>query len=63
MNTYICVFFLLLEHKANHFHLVFANFSLFMLFEKGVQISKGRGGGGGSVAPNDPPPPLYGHGL
>ena len=53
-NTYICVFFLLVGNKANHFHLVFPNFSLFLfflLFEKEAQISKG----GGSVATNGPP--------
>ena len=43
MNTYICVFFLLLGHKANHFHLVFPNFSLFLFFDfwkKGHKFQK-----------------------
>ena len=54
MNTYICVFFLLLGHKANHFHLDFPNFSFFcfLIFEKRGTNSKR----GGLVAPNVPPP-------
>ena len=46
MNTYICVFFLLLGHKANHFHLVFPNFSLFLFFDfwkKGTNFKRGVG--------------------
>ena len=46
MNTYICVFFLLLGHKANHFHLVFCNFSLFLFFafwKRGTNFKRGVG--------------------
>ena len=50
-NTCICVSFLLVGHIPNYFHSIYPNFSFFfcfLLFEKGVQISKG-----GSVAPSE----------
>ena len=57
MNTYICVFFLLLEHKANHFHLVFPNFSFFLFFDfwkKGHKFQKVEGGFGRTQRPPHP---------
>ena len=68
MNTYICVYFLLVAHKPNHFHLVFHNFSLFLLFafwKRGTNFKKmGQRGGSEWRARSHPttaPLPLYGH--
>ena len=68
MNTYICAFFLLVGHKPNHFHLVFLNFSLFLLFafwKSGTNLKKmGQRGGSGWRARSHPttaPLLLYGH--
>ena len=56
MNTYICVFFLLLGHKANHFHLVFRNFSLFLLFGFWKRSTNSKRGVGHTQRLPPPPP-------